>query len=106
MMPGKDPLAKLAETIEQRLIEDPAKRDSLGRLKRLGEDERALAFAIKDFKDNNEQTAFLLILDQFEELFTFAGDASRKQFDGLLAYALPGPRMSFISHQHHSRGLS
>lgn len=91
MMPGKDPLAKLAETIEQGLIEDAARRDSLGRLERLDKDERALAFAIKDFKNKEEQTAFLLILDQFEELFTFADDVSRKKFDALLACALQDP---------------
>lgn len=43
MMPGKTPL-------EQGLIGDPARRDSLGRLKQLKEDTRALAFAIKDLK--------------------------------------------------------
>ena len=33
-------------------------------------------------------TAFLLIVDQFEELFTFADEAERKHFDALLAHAL------------------
>ena len=89
MMPGLDPVAKLAETLERGLISDPTKRDSLGLLGRLMSDERALAFALKDFKQ--EHTAFLLIVDQFEELFTFAADASRKQFDALLAIALQDP---------------
>ena len=88
MMPGNCPLAKLAETLEQGLIEDREKRDSLKRLKRLEEDHRALAFAIKDFKHANDKTAFLLIVDQFEELFTFADITERKKFDALLANAL------------------
>ena len=88
MMPGKNPLAKLAETLEQGLIEDPKQRDSLKRLKRLEEDHRALAFAIKDFKSASDKTAFLLIVDQFEEFFTFADITERKKFDALLANAL------------------
>lgn len=86
MMPGKTPLEKLAETLEQGLVDDPVRRDSLSRLKRLRDDSRALAFTLKDYKQPG--TAFLLIVDQFEELFTFADDAERKQFDALLAIAL------------------
>lgn len=89
MMPGKTPLEKLAETLEQGLIGDPARRDSLGRLKRLKEDARALAFTIKDFKQPG--SAYLLIVDQFEELFTSADETERKQLDALLAHALADP---------------
>ena len=86
MMPGKDPLSNLAEAIERALEEDPKKRDILGRMQRLGADERALAFELRNHKRDN--TAFLLVIDQFEELFTFAEDAPRKQVDALLAHAL------------------
>lgn len=90
MMPGKKPLEKLAETLEQGLIRDPEKRDSLGRLNRLKEDKSGLALAstIKDFKQPQANGAFLLIIDQFEELFTFAEEDERKQFDRLLSNAL------------------
>ncbi len=90
MMPGKKPLEKLAETLEQGLIRDPEKRDSLGRLNRLKEDKSGLALAsiIKDFKQPEANGAFLLIIDQFEELFTFAEEDERKQFDMLLSNAL------------------
>ncbi len=88
-MPGQNPLEKLAETLELGLIEDPAKRDIDARIERLVAKESALASTIKNFKQ--EQAAFLLIVDQFEELFTFAEDAARKQFDALLAYALQDP---------------
>ena len=54
MMPGKDPMARLAEALEQELIEDAARRDSLGRLKRLEQDERALAFSLRDFKQDEQ----------------------------------------------------
>jgi len=89
MMPGQDPLTKLAETLELGLIEDPAKRDIDTRHDQLAAKKSALASTIKNFKQ--EQTAFLLIVDQFEELFTFASIAARNQFDALLAYALQDP---------------
>ncbi len=89
MMPGKNPLAKLAEILEQGLIDDPAKRDIDARQGRLSVKESGLASTLKGFKQ--ESTAFLLIVDQFEELFTFADEAERKQFDALLATALQDP---------------
>jgi hypothetical protein len=89
MMPGMDPLTKLAEVLEQGLIAEAAQRNTLERLYRLQQDERALAFTLRDFRQ--EQSAFLLIVDQFEELFTFAKDAPRQRFDALLATALRDP---------------
>ena len=89
MMPGGSPLVKLAEVIEHGVIEDAQRRDSLSRLRRLETDERALAFALRDFRQ--QDNAFLLVVDQFEELFTFTEDAARKQFDALLAHALQDP---------------
>jgi hypothetical protein len=89
MMPGKDPLTKLAEVVERGLVTDAEQRDSLKRLEQLQQDKRALALALRDRRQ--EQGAFLLIVDQFEELFTFADDAPRKHFDALLANALQDP---------------
>ncbi|PUB76305.1 MAG: hypothetical protein DBP03_04910 [gamma proteobacterium symbiont of Ctena orbiculata] len=89
MMPGKDPLTKLAEVVERGLVTDAEQRDSLKRLEQLQQDKRALALALRDRRQ--EQDAFLLIVDQFEELFTFADDAPRKHFDALLANALQDP---------------
>jgi len=91
MMPGRNPVEKLAEILEQGLKDNPAERDSLKQLKCLEEDPRALAFTIRNFKHTAVRTAFLLIIDQFEELFTFADDKARKQFDALLATALQDP---------------
>ena len=91
MMPGQDPLKKVAETLEHGLIEDATKRDIYALIKRLSDKDSASALTstIKNFKQ--EQTAFLLIIDQFEELFTFASSAARDQFDMLLADALQDP---------------
>jgi hypothetical protein len=86
MMPGEDPVAALATAFETTLIADPTRRDSLERTERFDRDERALAFAIKDL--NEAGAAVLLVIDQFEELFTFAGEAARRKFDALLATAL------------------
>ena len=89
MMPGCQPVEKLAEVLECSLVADPAQRDTLGRLQRLEQDERALAFALRE--QRADKTAFLLIVDQFEELFTFADEGPRKAFDTLLAHALQDP---------------
>ncbi|MBE2295765.1 MAG: SUMF1/EgtB/PvdO family nonheme iron enzyme [Phycisphaerales bacterium] len=89
MLPGKDPLAKLAEVLEHGLIAEPAQRNSMGRLQQLEQDERALALALRNVKQ--DRSAFLLVVDQFEELFTFAEDQSRQRFDALLAQALQDP---------------
>ena len=89
MMPGRDPLAKLAEVLEQALVADAAQRDSLRRLQRLEADERTLAFALRDARQAGG--AFLLVVDQFEELFTFADDAPRCRFEAQLANALQDP---------------
>ena len=89
MMPGQDPLAKLAEVLEAGLIADPTRRDSLARQRRLEQDERALARRLRDCREDD--CAFLLIVDQFEELFTLAEAESRRAFDRLLAHALQDP---------------
>lgn len=89
MMPGKNPLAKLAEILEHGLIDDPAKRDIDARQGRLSAKESGLASTLKGFKQAG--IAFLLIVDQFEELFTFADETERKQFDALLTTALQDP---------------
>ena len=90
MMPGKDPITKLAEVIETGLL--PESQRKIGaRVTELQGDENALALILRGFKNENEPTAFLLIVDQFEELFTFSDDKPRKQFDALLAHALQDP---------------
>ncbi|MDJ0805857.1 MAG: SUMF1/EgtB/PvdO family nonheme iron enzyme [Gammaproteobacteria bacterium] len=86
LLPGERPLQRLAEVLEQAFQPDPEQRDSLQRLKRLEQDERALGFMLHDQKDGD--TAFLLVVDQFEELFTFSDAEEKRRFDVELAYAL------------------
>lgn len=86
MMPGETPLRRLAEVLEQAFEPEPGRRDSLQRLTRLEQDERALSFMLNDRNDGD--TAFLLVVDQFEELFTFSQEAEKQQFGAQLAEAL------------------
>ncbi|MBK7954966.1 MAG: SUMF1/EgtB/PvdO family nonheme iron enzyme [Candidatus Accumulibacter sp.] len=88
MMPGREPLAKLAEVLELGLIPEAqaSTRDSLALQQRFESDDRAFARRLRDLKQ--AESAFLLVLDQFEELFTFAEEHSRQRFDALLAHAL------------------
>jgi formylglycine-generating enzyme required for sulfatase activity len=89
MRPGRDPVGRLAEALEHGLKTEPAQRDSLAVSKRLAADDRALSFAIRDVKVPGR--GHLLVIDQFEELFTMSGEESRRRFDGLLANALSDP---------------
>ncbi len=86
MMPGETPLRRLAEVLEYTFEPDPARRNSLQRLSRLENDDRALSFMLNDRKDGN--TAFLLVVDQFEELFTFSLEDEKQRFGAQLAEAL------------------
>lgn len=58
-----------------------------------GDDDRALADWLcgRKPRDNPDDTAFLLAIDQFEELFTFAEADQRRRFDRLLAATLDDP---------------
>ncbi|HEC05059.1 MAG TPA: hypothetical protein ENI84_02535, partial [Thiothrix sp.] len=86
MMPGEKPLRRLAEVLEQALVPEVDKRDTLVCQQRLENDERALSYMLNDRKQSN--TAFLLVVDQFEELFTFSDAQEKHHFDTQLAYAL------------------
>ncbi|MGD8932597.1 MAG: SUMF1/EgtB/PvdO family nonheme iron enzyme, partial [Chromatiales bacterium] len=86
LLPGEQPLRRLAEVLEQTLVADPAKRDTLACQQRLEGDERALAYLINDHR--HEDTAYLLVVDQFEELFTFSQPEEKDHFDRQLAHAL------------------
>lgn len=86
MMPGKQPLKQLAVVLEHAFESDPARRNSLRLQQRMESDPRALAYFLSDRKQVN--TAFLLVVDQFEELFTFSNKVEKWYFDAQLAYAL------------------
>ncbi len=83
MMPGEHPVVMLAEHLARTFGAEMA--EVRRRLETDGD--RALADWLRGRKPG-DQTAFLLAIDQFEELFTFADPAERKSFDRLLAAAL------------------
>ena len=86
MMPGNSPVEMLAECL--------ARARSTEKMADVIEDARRMAttpcaFWLRDRKQDD--TAFLLAIDQFEELFTFADADERRRFDRLLAAALEDP---------------
>lgn len=89
MLPGADPLERLADVLEHALVPAGASRRTLERLAALEGDERALSIALRDARTDDR--AFLLVVDQFEELFTLSDPARRRLFDGRLAHALDDP---------------
>ena len=81
MMPGERPVEMLAEHLARTF---GAKMGEV--VKDLQDGDDALRYWLRDRKQND--TAFLLAIDQFEELFTFADPDERRRFDRLLAAAL------------------
>jgi len=81
MMPGEHPVTMLAELLARGFGVEMADVR-----KRLEADDRALADWLRGRKQG--ESAFLLAIDQFEDLFTFADPEERKRFDRLLAGAL------------------
>jgi len=86
MVPGERPLLQLAEILELSLVSDATKRDISRLYQRLKESDDVLALHLRGFRQKG--LAFLLVVDQFEELFTFSQDDEKANFDRQLAYAL------------------
>lgn len=85
MMPGSDPLATLAEKLAQ------AFAGEMGEIRSHLEvpGDAPLSDWLRTRK--REDRAFLLVIDQFEELFTFAETKPPNRFDALVAHALQEP---------------
>lgn len=81
MMPGEHPVEMLAESLSRSF---GAKMSET--VKALQDGDDALRYWLRERKAEN--TAFLLAIDQFEELFTFGDADERRMFDRLLAVAL------------------
>ncbi len=82
MVPGAHPVEMLAESLHR------AFGGGMGeRYRALQADDHGLAWMLRDSRPDDD-TAFLLAVDQFEELFTFADEDERRRFDRLLAAAL------------------
>ena len=82
MMPGERPVEMLAEHLARAFSVDMD-----GVCHRLEGKDQALARMLRE-KKPDEDTAFILCIDQFEELFTFAEPDERRRFDRLLATAI------------------
>lgn len=95
MVPGQEPVEMLAEVLERGLIDAPAQRDIGRRRAQLERGKRELAYALRAY-GSEPRRAFLLVIDQFEELFTFADEAGRNTFQALLAHALQDPECPFF----------
>jgi len=88
LMPGQHPMGMLAESLSRfsrHVLNEPLEMADVRRV--LEADDRGLADWLRGRK-RSDDTAFLLALDQFGELFTFADPDERKRFDRLLAAAL------------------
>jgi formylglycine-generating enzyme required for sulfatase activity len=81
MMPGERPAEMLAQVLANAFGCEMADVHE-----RLSKNEDGLRMWLRSRKQDD--TAFLLAVDQFEELFTFADPAERGRFDHLLAAAL------------------
>ncbi len=84
MMPGEHPVEMLIEQLARTFDEEMTDVRQ-----RIAADERGLADWLRSRKQDD--TAYLLAIDQFEEFFTFANLQERSQFDLLLASALQDP---------------
>jgi len=87
LMPGQHPLGMLAESLarfSRDVLKDPLEMADIRRV--LEANDRGLADWLRGRKQ--DQTAFLLAIDQFEELFTFADPGERTRFDRRLAAVL------------------
>ena len=97
MLPGTDPVTNLAEALERALRaehEGSALPDLQAVRDRLrGPDPSALALLLRQHRlqGAREGGRFLLVVDQFEELITFAEPSARQAFDAQLAHALADP---------------
>ena len=89
MMPGEHPLTMLAETLAHDFSTDQQTLEMDDISGRLEKNDHGLARWLRSRKEND--TAFLLAIDQFEELFTYADASEREAFDRLVATAQHDP---------------
>lgn len=97
MLPGTDPVTNLAEALERALraeLGGEARFDLQALRDRLRSPEpAALALLLRQHRPHRqrENGRYLLVIDQFEELITFAEPQARQAFDAQVAHALADP---------------
>ncbi|MFN0027514.1 MAG: protein kinase domain-containing protein [Acidimicrobiales bacterium] len=88
MLPGRDPFEEVAAALLRVATSAP-----LNLIEQLTADERGLARVVKALLPEGSAGAVLLVIDQFEELFTLCrNDAVRRRFIGSLEHALADAR--------------
>ncbi|MFN0089729.1 MAG: AAA family ATPase [Acidimicrobiales bacterium] len=88
MLPGREPFQELAAALLR--VASAAPANLMGQLT---EDHRGLARVLKALTPEGGDGAVLLVIDQFEELFTLcADDVARRRFLDSLEYALTDAR--------------
>ncbi len=92
MMPGNHPIEMLAEKLTRLLPQKDM--DQWEEVLSNPDKSKALSKALRPLLQPNQ--AVLLIVDQFEELFTLADEQESRQFDRLLAAALEDPECPFF----------
>ena len=90
MVPGRDPVENLAAAYEAVFVPEEPLRDRARFAAELRQKSSAFAAKLKD-RLTDTKTAFVLVVDQFEELYTFAEDSVRRDFEALLVNALQDP---------------
>ena len=90
MAPGRDPVENLAAAYEAVFVPEEQRRDRTRLAAELRQKSGVFAAKLKD-RLTDKETAFLLVVDQFEELYTFAEDSVRRDFEALLVNALQDP---------------
>ena len=89
MTPGQDPVENLAAAYELAFPPEGT-RDRTRLAAELRQKSSVFAAKLKD-RLSDKETAFVLVVDQFEELYTFAEDSARRDFEALLVNALQDP---------------
>lgn len=91
MTPGQNPVEMLAELIARKF---KSRLDMDGWIERLQNNKDSFRRLLRERREDNK--AFLLIVDQFEELLTITGKKQRTQFDRQLANALTDTKCPFF----------
>lgn len=90
MVPGQKPLEMLAELLARKFKEN-SMSDWVDQLKT---NENIFQYSLREQKDSGK--AFLLILDQFEELLTLSEESQRSQFESQISNALSDTECPFF----------
>lgn len=97
MLPGTDPVTNLAEALQRAIRAergDGVQLDLQTLRDRLrGPEPDGLALLLRQYRPDRQQESgrYLLVIDQFEELITFAEPPARQAFDTQVAHALADP---------------